>query len=188
MKTLGLVLALCLVWTIDLSGQSMDYDSLYLVRNCIVLDAKESVQEEREDLVYNWNFGDGSVGYGEVVEHCYDSLGTFNVVLSIMDPSVASMIPDEWEFDMIISEDYLLSFELKESKAQTIELTSDISFQSAPSEVSFFWDFGDGQYEMGEKAIHRYDSAGQYNIRLLAKIMNDDERISLSYTETIEIN
>ncbi|MEP5071053.1 MAG: PKD domain-containing protein, partial [Crocinitomicaceae bacterium] len=96
-------------------GQNLDYDSLYLLKNCITLDAKESIDEDRADLIYKWQFGDGEEGSGQVVEHCFDSLGSYNVKLSIIDPSVVSIFQDEWNFEVTITEDYLISFATEQS-------------------------------------------------------------------------
>lgn len=34
---------------------------------------------------YNWNFGDGTGGYGKTVSHTYNTPGSYNVVLSVID-------------------------------------------------------------------------------------------------------
>ncbi|MBC7081285.1 MAG: PKD domain-containing protein [Thermoplasmatales archaeon] len=39
---------------------------------------------------YTWDFGDGSTGYGIVVEHSYNSSGIYNVTLTVIDDDEAS--------------------------------------------------------------------------------------------------
>ncbi len=41
---------------------------------------------ENATLQYNWDFGDGAVGLGPVVEHIFQTPGTFSVVLTVTNP------------------------------------------------------------------------------------------------------
>ncbi len=163
-----------------------DYDSIYLVRNCVILDAKESVQEEREDLIYKWNFGDGDEGHGEIVEHCYDSLGMYDVILSIIDPTVVSLFQNEWIFQVTITEDYQLSFGLSQSEL-TVAVRSNLTYDEKPEAVSYYWDFGDGVFEYGDEVAHTYNAPGEYDVRLLSEVTNENDIINLSKTITIKI-
>ena len=174
------------VASLAINGQEVDYDSIYFLKNCIVLDARESIDEEREDLIYKWQFGDGEVDGGETVEHCYDSLGTYQVVLSIIDPSIVSQFQDEWIFEITISEDYLIGFDIDHSD-KTISCKSKLTHDSNPDDMEFFWDYGDLQFGIGDEVSHRYDSAGNYPIRLLAMVTEGDETIELSASQTIKI-
>ena len=168
-------------------GQQPDYDSLYLLKNCVTLDAKESVDEDRDDLIYKWQFGDGGEGSGQVVEHCYDSLGTYDVTLAIIDPSVVSLFQDEWNFEVTIKEDYLISFGTKQ-KGLTVTCRSSLSYDEKPADVVYFWDYGDGKFQIGDEVSHTYDSAGTYTIRVLAQVTEDVEVIQLSTAKNVKIN
>lgn len=169
-------------------AQLTDYDSIYLIRNCVILDAKESVQDERDDLIYTWTFGDGTVGSGEIVEHCYDSLGTYEVMLSIIDPTESVQFQDEWFYEVEIGEDYSISFGINSQQNKTLSMTSQLFYLDKPKAIQFFWDFGDGKYGIGEKIKHTYKNAGEYAIRLLARVDGEEEIVSLSKSKTIQIN
>lgn len=172
----------------QLIAQEVDYDSTILIRNCVVLDAKESIQEERDDLIYKWNFGDGAIGVGEVVEHCYDVLGTYEVNLTIVDPELLIMTDNEWLFEVVINADYSLSMGVNKGNKNKIRLSSNLAYQDKPDQVNYFWDFGDGNYGVGENLTHSYSEAGNYSVRLLAKVEFEGEILSISTKQKIQID
>ena len=184
MKHLSLFI-LCLS-VFNLASAQSDYDSMYLVRNCIVLDARESTDEERADLIYRWEFGDGTKGYGQVVSHCFDTLGNYKVILSIIDPSLLLQFKDEWNFEITISEDYQLSFGIVQSSLG-ITCRSGLTAKEQPDKVNYYWDYGDQNYSIGEEVSHTYHSPGSYQVRLLAEVFNGDDIIRLSNMKTIQI-
>ncbi|MBC7129041.1 MAG: PKD domain-containing protein [Thermoplasmatales archaeon] len=51
----------------------------------ITFDASNSYDLDGYIANYTWDFGDGSAGYGIVVEHSYNSSGTYNVTLTVFD-------------------------------------------------------------------------------------------------------
>ncbi|MEP3389102.1 MAG: PKD domain-containing protein [Reichenbachiella sp.] len=168
-------------------AQTLDYDSVYLLNNCVVLDAKESIQEEREDLIYQWTFEKGEVAYGQIVEYCYDSLGTYEAVLSVIDPQVNALFQEEWFFQVTITENYNLSFGIKKQGGYFISAFPKLSFQNAPEQVDFFWDYGDGNFDVGKNVEHEFPKAGSYLVRLLARVEYQGEVINLVQTKTIVI-
>lgn len=50
-------------------------------------DASGSYDPDEDDTIvsYNWDFGDGNTGYGETVQHTYNSSGNFSVTLTVED-------------------------------------------------------------------------------------------------------
>lgn len=168
-------------------AQTPDYDSIYFRNNCVVLDAKESIQEERADLIYQWTFAEDVIVYGETVEHCFDSLGAYDVVLSVVDPQVNTLFQEEWLFQITITESYKLSFGLNKEGGKMVTASSNLLFQNAPERVDFFWDFGDGTFDIGEEVAHEYAHGGSYLVRLLAKVEDQGEIINLAQTQTIII-
>ncbi|MFZ2330350.1 MAG: PKD domain-containing protein [Atribacterota bacterium] len=50
----------------------------------VILDGSKST-DNRGIASYSWDFGDGSTGSGAVTEHTYNSVGTYNVKLTVTD-------------------------------------------------------------------------------------------------------
>jgi PKD repeat protein len=50
----------------------------------VVFDASGSI-DNRGIASYSWDFGDGSTGSGIIVEHTYDTVGTYIVILTVTD-------------------------------------------------------------------------------------------------------
>lgn len=46
--------------------------------------------DEKDELTYNWNFGDGSTAVGENANHSFDSVGIYLVILTVTDTSGAA--------------------------------------------------------------------------------------------------
>ena len=51
----------------------------------IVLDGTASADADNDGLAYHWDFGDGTVGAGAVVEHTYATGGIYPVLLTVDD-------------------------------------------------------------------------------------------------------
>jgi DNA-binding MarR family transcriptional regulator len=66
-------------------------DLLAFVGHPVLLDGGNSRDSpwDMDVLNYTWEFGDGTTGYGEIVEHTYLEDGTFTVTLAVRDDGLA---------------------------------------------------------------------------------------------------
>ncbi|MBO8180402.1 MAG: PKD domain-containing protein [Archaeoglobus sp.] len=53
----------------------------------VTFDASASYDPDGSIVSYNWNFGDGSIGSGQTVQHVYSQAGTYTVTLNVTDDS-----------------------------------------------------------------------------------------------------
>lgn len=52
----------------------------------VTFDASESSAAQGNEIVsYEWDFGDGKTGEGQIIQHGFDSLGNYTVILTISD-------------------------------------------------------------------------------------------------------
>ena len=151
----------------------------------ISFDASASVDEDGSIVSYEWDFGDGSFAADERTTHTYDIPGVYTVSLTVTDNKEATA-----------------------STAQTITITGNVvpvaGFTATPTQgeiplevtldasasvdedgsiVSYEWDFGDGESEVGVKVSHTYHEIGEYMVRL---IVIDDKNGAGSAIETIQ--
>ena len=67
------------------SDQSTSYDSTTPVQ----FDGSRSYDQDNDNLICIWDFGDGTFGYGAIVEHIYQQPGEYDVTLTVWDGQVA---------------------------------------------------------------------------------------------------
>jgi len=61
----------------------------------VTFDASSSFDPDGEIVSWEWDFGDGSVGEGEVVDHSFSTPGDFTVVLTVTDNSGAQAVASQ---------------------------------------------------------------------------------------------
>lgn len=139
-----------------LSDFEFDVDG-YLVEFTETADASGDV------LVYNWNFGDGTTGSGETVDHLYAEPGVYEVCLTIETAECSS------------TECYAVVVE-----GAGGDCSSDFEFDADGLSVHFFetadgggddiisymWTFGDGSISDAPNPIHTYTEPGTYAVCL----------------------
>jgi len=55
----------------------------------VTFDASSSSDPDGDPLRFSWDFGDGAVGQGKLVQHTYSKAGEYVVILTVSDPSGA---------------------------------------------------------------------------------------------------
>ncbi len=151
----------------------------------VVFDASQSTDSDDNIVDYEWDFdGDGVTdGFGERVNHTFNSAGTYDVGLTAIDAD-----DNEGEANMIV---------IVEAQGVVADVTADKTNGSAPLTVTFDasgssfdlgsitsyeWDFGDGtSTKLGNARIsHKYSSIGTYTATV--KVIGSD-----ASTDTAEI-
>ena len=105
----------------------------------ITFDGRNSYDLDGSIANYTWDFGDGSADYGIVVEHSYNSSGTYNVTLTVFDNDWASDI-DEIEvlFDNIPPETNYSVWEEKDWYNKSIEVILNATDNLAGINKTFY--------------------------------------------------
>ena len=133
---------------------------------------------------YTWDFGDGSIGYGNISSHKYTKPGVYRVKLVVIDNN-GSKSEVEKEIEIVNREpipDFIFSPE--EARAgEEIEFT-DISTDMDGEIVSYIWKFGDGNISYDKNPSHIYEKPGEYEITLIIK---DNNGAASMITKTIKV-
>lgn len=126
---------------------------------------------------YEWNFGDGNIGYGYNTTHKYTAPGYYNVTLTVTDNEGAT------DVDAVMV--YVIRVPTQEPPVAIAEpgiqyvnvgepawFTGGSSYDPDGFIVSYDWNFGDGGIGSGVNISHVYTSAGNYTVTLT---ITDDE-------------
>jgi len=151
-------------------------DMVVFASDIITFNATESNDIDGNISKYSWDFGDGNIGAGMIVEHTYGTPGTYNVTLTVTDDDGAE---SNDTFTLTVNE-------LPANEAPTAVAGGDrevfmgdiIIFNASASTDSdgnitdYTWDFGDGHIGHGITVEHSYVDADTYNVTLT--VTDDD--------------
>lgn len=114
-----------------------------------------------EPFEYYWSFGDGSLGFGETVEHIYQNAGVYTATVDVQDSLGCSVSCQTF---MTISPNLSADFVVDTvvgCAPFTVQFTN-----LSENAVTNYWDFGDGTGSTEEHPSHIYNTAGTYDVAL----------------------
>jgi len=111
---------------------------------------------------WQWNFGDGSIGYGIVVNHSYNKNGTYNVTLTVTDNDGIS---NSKLVEIVVDIPPVANFTYDINK-NTATFNASISYDSDGYITNYTWEFGDGSIGYKKNVSHQYLHEGIYNVCL----------------------
>ncbi len=127
---------------------------------------------------YTWDFGDGSIAYGKIVQHSYSKDGIYNVTLTIYDDdgSIATITKKVNVRAIIANFTWTPLDAVSKEQIQFIDLSQGAT--------QWQWNFGDGSYAYEENPIHIYVIGNYYNVTLT--IFNGS--INTSISKLVKVN
>lgn len=116
------------------------------------------------DVTYEWDFGDGNNGSGSTVSHQYAASGTYTAEVT------ATNSVNQETATTIVHVDEAISGLTAANDGPTVlgnptELTATIT---DGSNVTYEWDFGDGNSGSGAAISHQYATPGTYTAEVTA--------------------
>lgn len=137
------------------------------------------------DVKYEWDFGNGEIRTGRMVEMDYTGFGLKNIVLkaSVSSLNVNSKIEDSFIFEAptITELDFDYQFDKKNNYNAYFTSTGKCDY----GELEYEWDFGFGNKFKGSSLNHTFKYYDSYPISLTAKIKNTN--ISKTVTKSVEV-
>lgn len=106
-----------------------------------------------------WHFGDGSVGYGSIVNYTYAAPGTYNVCLIVSD-TVSGCTDTTCQNITVNAIGGICAADFSYIAYQDTVSFNNLSTGS-PS-AGYYWDFGDGATSTDQSPTHIYSSFGTY--------------------------
>jgi plastocyanin len=129
-------------------------------------------KEVTQDIVYEWDFGDGQTGSGQIVSHTYTASGTYTVKLTVQTAAQAQETAPKLESKQTAQ------IEITVTAALSVAISASVTEGPAPFEVSFTaevqgtaakynWDFGDGSTSTEQNPEHTFTAEGSYSVKLV---------------------
>lgn len=153
-------------------------------------DAGASSDLDGTIVSYDWDFGDGEIGTGSLIDHTFVSSGIYTVTLKVTDdvgafssttatitvsaPTAAANQPPK----------AVITATPMQSGSSSIAFDAYSSSDSDGTIVSYAWNFGDGETATGDYVEHTYQSAGDYTVVLTVV---DDAGASSQDSMTISV-
>jgi chitodextrinase len=137
-------------------------------------------------LSYYWDFGDGSIGYGKLQNHAYFGVGTYDIILVVMD--------DEGLANSTFSRISIYSEKPTAYISSRIIYGSDSAIlltgygDDSPSDIQnlvYEWDFGNNDLQTGQTISHSFPGAGIFSLTLTVTDSHGDSGLN---TTTVMIS
>lgn len=129
-------------------------------------DGSKSYDADRDNLSYNWSFGDGQSAEGVKVTHEYEQAGHYTAKLTVNDNSGApcAVAVDDVNVDLFRAP------VAEAGQPQSVCSGNTVSFDGSDSTgvgtLSYNWNFGDGETGEGKNVTHTYAKGGNYKVTL----------------------
>jgi plastocyanin len=129
-------------------------------------------KEVTQDIVYEWDFGDGTTGTGQSVSHTYSASGSYTAKLTVKTAAQAKESSPKLESKQTAQIDIVVT------TALSVAISASVTEGPAPLEVSFAtgisgtaasytWDFGDGTTSTEANPTHVFMTEGTYTVKLV---------------------
>ena len=154
----------------------------------VAFNASSSSDSDGNIISYAWDFKDGNTGTGQTINHTFNSIGSYNVELTVIDNKGAI---DSSTNTIIVTEipNQLPTASFTVNPISVVALV-EVSFDASSSSdsdgtiISYTWNFGDGSNGSGVITNNIYENAGDYTVQLT---VSDNDSASDSITMDIEV-
>lgn len=117
------------------------------------------------NVLYTWDFGDGQSGIGQAVTHTYQAVGAYQASVT-----ASNSVSNQVKYTTVNIVDVPITGLIATNNGPT-ELGKSTTLNAsiaAGSNVTYTWDFGDGQSGNGSVVTHKYSSVGLYTAKVTA--------------------
>lgn len=117
---------------------------------------------------YNWTFGDGQSGNGEIITHTYEQPGAYEVTLTVVGPG--GQATAQTTITVTQPPNAPTASFTAEPTSGTTPLTVNFNASASSGQIdSYEWDFGDGSQATGVQTSHTYSEPATYTVRLIVR-------------------
>ncbi len=160
------------------------------------LEAKQSTGGTAQIIEYKWDFGDGTHGKGETIEHAFAKSGNHIIKLTVVTDTATDCNKTSRQKQVTINESPIAKANSngvlrRKMKDRLVGVNQVVTFNGALSRdpdgiiSSYTWDFGDSQTGTGVQVRHQYKNAGRYTVAL--QVFDNTDLSNNSDTDTLDI-
>jgi hypothetical protein len=144
-------------------------DTLQENNYCYRFFEENAVKYDSIPFRYEWKFGDGNIDTGSVVEHCYNSPGTYTVQLDVVNLITKEVTYNEKSETVVVTEieQPYISAPDRVDPNQRITLSADSTYLPGWNISRYYWNFGDETIAVGKDVNKSFLRPGTYNIQLI---------------------
>ncbi len=139
---------------------------------CVTLFEKRGEEDGMDSLglVYEWDFGDGEKARGTEVSHCFPGPGKYLVKLNLVESISGFIFGTDTERELTFDKINQLYIQCPDTIAPGKEVIYDAGHSVVDhcTVREYVWDFGQGFNKKGTRVSHRFNTEGEYVIRLRA--------------------
>lgn len=119
---------------------------------------------------WDWDFGDGSTGSGQTVQHPYAAAGSYEVTLTVIDDSGAPLNVAQDTMTVTINATPVADAgpDLVTAPGQPVVLDASASIDPDGVVAGWTWTFPDGSTQQGALVEQTFDTPGRYAVALTA--------------------
>lgn len=117
---------------------------------------------------WEWDFGDGGTSTAQNPSHTYNNVGFYTVTLSVTSSTGCKTTLSRGSYIRIVGS---IATNFEASQPSTCKSPFVVNFtnqSSGPGNISYNWDFGNGQTSSLVNPTNIYNAAGTYNVTLTA--------------------
>lgn len=136
--------------------------------------AVNSTDENEDDLIYAWDFGDGSSSALESVSHTFTTVGEYEVSLTVSDGAktdTETIIITITDGSPVIT--YTYSVESTDAPFE-VDFDASLSIDPEGGDLTYAWDFGNGKTSDEAITSSTYNDDGEYTVTLI--ITNESDK------------
>lgn len=137
------------------------------------------------DVKYEWDFGDGIIRTGKVIETTFKDFGTKNIILKATISKLNLKTEYEKQIDFAAPKIKNLQMQVYYDKKNKLKHNFTASAEVDYGELEFEWDFGNGNIKEGNNINFTFDYYDTYTIKLIAKVI--DTRIKTHTTNPLDL-
>lgn len=146
--------------------------------NCVAIEKEQfcfefyeeaTINVDSVEMIYEWDFGDGTKDNSLGTYHCYNNIGTYHVQLSILDKIIGEKYKEIAALDVEIKEVPQPSVSVPDSLIVGEEFTVIVKQGKWKNYIieNFYIDYNDSTITKNNGLTHRYAVAGNKELRIL---------------------